>query len=493
MPTRPGNSLLARAMARVEQVQRPTGPARPGPIRLSDSAAFRIAVFFAVMFLAGGVAFSAVLWWNTAGALDRGVDAVIRADAIALTERFDTGGRLAVVEAIRDRIANDTESQTLYRLADREGRPLAGNLTRMPEELDGPEPAGPELRWFRMPLLREDDWTEARLYRADLANGDVLVVGRDVEERLRLRALLATGLGWGAVASAVLALLGALALRRALASRLRPATETAAAIAGGDLSQRVPMTGREDEFDRLGGTLNAMLDRIATLMTGIRGVSDAIAHDLRTPIARARGRLEESLVRDADAEALRHAVEQGIADLDGIIRVFQAVLRIAEAEAGGRRAFAPLDLVPLLEDAADLYGAIAEAKGIALRTDWPEALPAVGDRDMLLQAVANLLDNAVKFSPEGGAITLSAAVTGSRLRVTVADEGPGLSPADRARAADRFFRADSARATPGFGLGLSLVRAVAGMHDGELSLADARPGADPPGLAATLTLPAARA
>ncbi|WP_052401495.1 sensor histidine kinase [Muricoccus aerilatus] len=459
----------------------------PAP-RLIDSAGFRFAVFFAVMFLLGGVAFAGIVWWNTAGGLDRQTDAAIRADVAALMQRYRDAGRAGVEQAIIFRLQRDGDSQDLYRLTDAAGRQIAGNLADTPDELDGPAPEAEALRWLRAPLVREGALTEARLYRADLANGDRLIVGRDVEERLRLRELLGRGLGWAASASCLIALIGALLLRRALQSRLRPAAETVQAIAQGDLSQRVPLSGKEDEFDRLGRTLNAMLDRIGTLMAGIRGVSDAIAHDLRTPVARARGRLEEAL--DGDAETMRRAIETGLADLDGMTRIFQAVLRITEAEAGARRAaFASLDLAPLLADAAELYDAIAEARGVALRVDLPESLPLTGDRDLLLQAVANLLDNAVKFSPAGGIIRLSAGLSAGALRITVADEGPGLSPADRARAGERFFRADSARATPGYGLGLSLVRAVAGLHGGELVLADTRPGASPPGLSATLILP----
>ncbi|WP_309228629.1 HAMP domain-containing sensor histidine kinase [Roseomonas sp. KE2513] len=459
----------------------------PAP-RLIDSAGFRFAVFFAVMFLLGGVAFAGIVWWNTAGGLDRQTDAAIRADVAALMQRYRDAGRAGVEQAITFRLQRDGDAQDLYRLTDAAGRQIAGNLAATPDELDGPAPDAEALRWLRAPLVREGALTEARLYRADLSNGDRLIVGRDVEERLRLRELLGRGLGWAASASCLIALIGALLLRRALQSRLRPAAETVQAIAQGDLSQRVPLSGKEDEFDRLGRTMNAMLDRIGTLMAGIRGVSDAIAHDLRTPVARARGRLEEAL--DGDAETMRRAIETGLADLDGMTRIFQAVLRITEAEAGARRAaFGSLDLAPLLADAAELYDAIAEARGVALRVDLPESLPLTGDRDLLLQAVANLLDNAVKFSPAGGVIRLSAGLSAGALRITVADEGPGLSPADRARAGERFFRADSARATPGYGLGLSLVRAVAGLHGGELVLTDTRPGASPPGLSATLILP----
>ena len=466
-----------------------SGQIRRAPVpRLVDSAGFRFAVFFAVMFLLGGVAFAGIVWWNTAGGLDRQTDAAIRADVAALLQRYREAGRAGVEEAISFRLQRDGDSQDLYRLADAAGRQIAGNLSAMPDELDGPPPEGEPLRWLRTALVREDALTEARLYRADLPNGDRLIVGRDVEERLRLRELLARGLGWAASAAGLIAFIGALLLRRALQARLRPAADTVTAIAQGDLSQRVPLSGREDEFDRLGRTLNAMLDRIGTLMTGIRGVSDAIAHDLRTPVARARGRLEEAL--DGDPETMRRAIETGLADLDGMTRIFQAVLRITEAEAGARRAaFAALDLSPLLADAAELYDAIAEARGAALRATLPETLPFTGDRDLLLQAVANLLDNAVKFSPAGGHIHLTAGISGGALRITVADDGPGLPVADRARAGERFFRADSARATPGYGLGLSLVRAVAGLHGGELVLADTHPGADPPGLSATLVLP----
>lgn len=262
------------------------------------------------------------------------------------------------------------------------------------------------------------------------------------------------------------------------------------AIAGGDLSRRVPISSQGDEFDRLARTMNTMLERIDRLMTGVRGVSDAIAHDLRTPIARARAKLEDALETAPDEAALRQCVEQGIADLDAITRVFQALLRIAEAEAGARRrAFAPLDLAPLLADAADIYGATAEAGGQELQTRIPERLEIVGDRDLLFQAVANLLDNAVKFAPADGHVVLSAqALPDGGAEITVMDDGAGIDLADRARAGERFFRADAARSSPGSGLGLSLVQAVAQLHGGALTLADAQMVPGRRGLRATLSI-----
>ena len=456
----------------------------PPLLGLVRSASGRFALLFTAIFAAAATAAAVVLWWNTAGALDRQVEAAIRADATALVERRRADGIEALAAAIADRLAVDVQNEALYLLVGPEGQAIAGNLSAWPPEAQGDQP------WLRLPLQRDGSMTEARLLRVELGGGHRLLVGRDVAEKLRLRALLSGGIAWAAMASAALALLGAWMLRRALERRLRPAYRTAEVIGAGDLTPRVPLSERDDEFDKLGKTMNAMLDRIAQLMEGVRGVSDAIAHDLRTPIARARAKLEEALVSADDAEQLRAAIEQGIADLDGIARIFQAVLRIAEVEAGSRRAaFAATDLAPMLTDLAELYGAAAEAHEQHLEVRLPARLPLVGDRDLLGQAVTNLLDNALKFTPEGGTVTLSARAEAGLLEIAVADDGPGMPDADRERAGERFFRADAARSTPGSGLGLSLVRAVAALHGGDVVLGETHPAAARPGLRVTLRLP----
>jgi len=453
---------------------------------LARSAALRLALLFAALFAAAVAAFAAVMWWGTAGALDRQTDAAIRADAASLGARAAEHGALSLVPAIDERMDLDFENLNVYLLRAADGRILAGNLPAWPEAM--PREAG----LHSIPLRRDGgDWrTEARVAYLALADGAELLVGRDIAEKLRLRGVLAEGLGFSAAVALTIAVLGAALLRRAVEARLAPAASTAEAIAGGDLTRRVPLSGRGDEFDQLGAIMNTMLDRIGTLMEGVRGVSDSLAHDLRTPLARARARLEEALASAGDdPAALRGAVERGIADLDSIIRIFHALLRIAEAEAGARRAaFRPLDLAEVAADAAEFYGAAAEAKGQRILLSLPGTLPLTGDRDLLLQAIANLLDNAVKFAPEGGSISLSAEASGGVVELRVADGGPGLAAADRARAGERFFRADSARSTPGSGLGLSLVRAVAHLHGGELLLDDALPGGNPPGLLARLRL-----
>jgi signal transduction histidine kinase len=371
----------------------------------------------------------------------------------------------------------------IYLLVDESGQHLAGNLR------DWPTAIGEDGTWVRIRIEHDGVIAEARVHHRDLP-GLRLLVGRDESERVQLRLLLTEGVAWSLGAMLVFASIGAGLIRRALQVRMGPAVATALGIGGGDLSHRVPLSGRGDEFDRLGATMNDMLDRIASLMAGLRSVSDAIAHDLRTPIARARAKLEESLTTAAGETELRAAMEEGIADLDNITRVFQALLRIAEAEAGARRAaFAPLDLREVLRDAAEFYEAMAEAREQRLETDLPAELPLVGDRDLLLQAVANLLDNAIKFTPPGGTIRLSAWKTETRIEIAVSDSGPGLSPEERAQAPDRFFRADASRHMPGSGLGLSLVRAVAQLHAGEVRLEDAAPRADPPGLRVVISLP----
>jgi signal transduction histidine kinase len=448
------------------------------------SAGFRFAALFAVLFLAAILGFALMLWWGTAGTLSRQIDDAIRADAIGLQEAWRGGGTAAVKDAIGERLAVDIDDHAIYLLMDTAGNRLAGNLDRWPGAGEIPG------SWSADMVRRDGVEVPARLHHVPLDQGHRLLVGRDATDRERLRTLLSEALLWSFAVAVAFALAGAAALRRALADRLRAASATAGAIAAGDLSRRVPLSTQRDEFDQLGESMNAMLDRIDQLMVGIKGVSDSIAHDLRTPIARARMRLENALLSAPDAESLRAAMETTMADLDGISRVFQALLRIAEAEAGARRAaFASFDLAAVLTDAAEVYGALAEERGQHLETSWPDRLEMIGDRDMVLQAIANLLDNAVKFTPEGGTIRLSASAPARGKReISVRDEGPGLAAEDRARAGQRFFRADPSRALPGSGLGLSLVKAVAALHGGELRLRDGQPGAARPGLEAQLIL-----
>jgi signal transduction histidine kinase len=219
----------------------------------------------------------------------------------------------------------------------------------------------------------------------------------------------------------------------------------------------------------------------------VRQVSNAIAHDLRTPITRARGRLEEAVVHASTEAELRAAIERATADLDGIVAVFQALLRIAEIEAGSRRsAFASFDFAPVLAGVVELYEAVAEDRGLTVTLESPDGLPMHGDQALLQQAVANLVDNAVKFSPPGQSVSVLARPSPTGTDIVVTDHGPGIPPSDLDRATERFFRGEKARSTPGAGMGLALVQAVAQLHGGHLALEDAEPG-----LRATLSVPVA--
>jgi signal transduction histidine kinase len=439
----------------------------------------RLAAIYAGLFGASALALVLFLWWETATLLDRQVEAAIIADARGLAEQFNDGGLPALTSTIRDRLVLNVDDDAIYLLVDDYGTRLAGNLERWPPGVVYPE------MWYELAVERGGVRAAARVRRFDLPGGVHLLVGRDVRTRLALRNLLTDALFWAVLVLFLLAGAGALLMNRLFRSMLANVSATSAAIAAGDLSRRVQHSGRGDEFDNLAETINDMLDRIARLMDGVRQVSNAIAHDLRTPIARARARLEYASEHAQTEADLHAAVDRALADLDGVVQIFQALLRIAEIEAGARRsAFADVDLSPVLADLAELYGALAEDIGLTLELSLPPALRVHGDRDLLQQAVANLLDNAVKFSPHGGKVRLEAMVVVGEVRVLVSDQGSGIPIADRQRAVQRFFRGEQARHTPGSGLGLALVSAVAQLHGGALTLED-----NSPGLRAVLTLP----
>lgn len=458
-------------------------PARPrrGADGYFAQSGVRFGLIYAALFGASSLALAAFLWWSTAGLLDRQNEAAILVDVQALTERLVLGGVPSLADTIEQRIAGNVDDDAVYLLTDALLQRLAGNLEAWPRRV------GLDTVWADLPIDRGGVRVLTRVYHAELPGGLHLLVGRDVEARVRLRGIVGDAMLWAAVIAVLLGTVGAMAVRSLFSATLADISATAAAIGAGDLSRRVKVTGHSDEFDMLAETINDMLDRITRLMDGVRQVSNAIAHDLRTPITRARMRLEDAARTARDEADLRQAIERAQSDLDGIVAVFQALLRIAEIEAGARRsAFSRVDVAPLLTDLAELYEAAAEDTGQTLSARIPPAAAVFGDRDMIQQAVANLLDNAMKFSPPGGVIRLSATVLPRAIEITVADDGPGIPDVDRARATERFFRGETARSTPGSGLGLALVQAVALLHGGMLRLED-----NAPGLRAVLHLPVA--
>jgi signal transduction histidine kinase len=323
-----------------------------------------------------------------------------------------------------------------------------------------------------------------------LPAGFRLLVGRDVEERERLGVVIRRAAGWSLLLVFVLGCFASWFVARRVLKRVDGMNETAHAIMAGDLKGRLSISGTGDELDRLALNLNAMLDRIGELMAGMQQVSDNIAHDLKTPLTRLRNRAEEALRTAKTPDELRAALDGSIDEADNLIRVFNALLMIARLEAGRiNDSMADIDLSEIVSGMAELYEPLAEEAGLSLVTNLAPELHVPGNRELIGQALANLIDNALKYGPPEGegepVVTVSAARAGADIELSVADHGPGIPEADRGRVLERFVRLDQSRSKPGFGLGLALAAGVARLHGGQLRLED-----NAPGLRVVIVLPA---
>jgi signal transduction histidine kinase len=310
-----------------------------------------------------------------------------------------------------------------------------------------------------------------------------LMVGRDIRELARIREIFGRASLYGLSLTMGLSLIGGILMGLSAQRRIAQLNRTTRQIIAGDMSQRAPVVGNDDELDELATSINAMLDQIETLMGGIRHVGDSVAHDLRGPLTRLRNRLESVA---ADSHPSREDLTQCVAQAERLLDTFNALLRIARVESGAyRSAFAPLNLAQIARDVCELYQAAADQRQIELVFDGPASVGVFGDRELLAQALTNLLDNAIKYSPTGASVHVDLSRDGDRVRLGVADSGPGVPAAERERVLERFTRLDRARSQPGNGLGLALVKAVAEQHHGHVSLTD-----NGPGLRVTLELPA---
>jgi len=454
------------------------------PAELLRSSTFRLTLLYVI--LVGGAMLSLLgfIYWSTIGFMSSQVDDTIEAEIVGLAEQYRARGLNGLVRTINERIERSPRSSSIYLFASPSLQPLAGNLNGWPEGT--PDAAG----WLEFDVDDPNQGLKnvnARARVFILQGNFKLLVGRDVRELQGMQALIEQALLWGVGMTIALAGLGGWMLSRTTLRRLEDINDTSREIMAGDLSRRVPTRGTSDDFDELAGNLNGMLDEIERLMDGIRHVSDNIAHDLRTPLTRLRHKLEtlrDGSLGDTEREA---RVEESIQQADQLLATFSALLRIARIEAGGyRMQMSAIDVGALLRDAAELYEASIEEKRLELsvRVDGRPFLQ--GDRDLVFQAVANLIDNALKFTPPGGRIELSASRARGRIVLGVADTGPGIPAEHRQAVLKRFHRLENSRSTPGSGLGLSLVSAVARMHQAELELSD-----NAPGLAVCLSFPAA--
>lgn len=438
--------------------------------RLLHSSTFRLAVIYMALFSTSVLLLLGFIYWSTAGYMVRQTDATIEAEVVGLAERYDRTGLAGLTGLISERLTRDPRSPVIYLLTDPNFQPLLGNLPRWPQ---GSEPKTGWLS-FRLDDTRQPEIhghaARARLFR--LRGGFNLLVGRDVHELEKIQRLIITTLFWGLAITVVLALLGGTMMSRGFLRRIESINDTCREIIYGDLSRRIPVRPSNDDFDQLAGNLNNMLDQIETLMAGVRQVSDNVAHDLRTPLARLRNRLE-TLREQVDGDGPRELLDLAVAEADGLLSTFKALLRIGQIESGNRRAgFKEVDLAHLLRDVTELYEPLAEEKGQHIELALAAGQPIRGDRDLLFQAFANLLDNAIKYTPMGGRIRV--VLTGEE--VTVADNGPGIPNYAREQVFQRFYRLEESRTTPGNGLGLSLVAAVGSLHNARIRMEDNAPG-----------------
>jgi signal transduction histidine kinase len=456
--------------------------------RLGRTHAFRLAALYFLVFAlsVSGVLF--FVYWATADFVERQTEATLSAEVTGLAEQYAQRGMSGLVQIVAARSAGDRGDGMLYLVTNPRGQPLAGNITDWP----GAVPARPGALSFQLDV-RANGHIERHPARGILfaiPDGFRLFVGRDISDAEAYRDRIKTTLLWSGLVALAIGVLGGTVMSRNMLRRVEQVNRTAERVVAGDLSDRVPRAGTDDEFDQLAANLNGMLDQIERLMTAMREVTDNVAHDLKTPLARLRARLELALLGPQDGAAQSEAIRAAIEEADRLLATFNALLSIAEAEAGaGGRSGERLDLGEIVGAAVELYEPLAEEKGLALRFDSTPGTMISGDRHLLSQAVANLLDNALKYGGDGSEIAVAVRRRDGCALIEVADCGPGIPEADRESVFDRFVRLEPSRSTPGNGLGLSLVRAVARRHGGTVSLANHNPAPRHPGLKVQIKIP----
>ncbi len=462
--------------------------------RLIRTTAFKLSLLYLAVFtaLSGFLLFSISSNTNTliTGQVVQTVDAEIE----GLADQFARGGVRALVTAIDARARRPDAS--IYLLIDFAGNALAGNISRLPttvlEEADG---GVRRVTYFRREAdgeVNRESERQAVVRTFEIPGGFRLLVGRDLGEQQRFKEVLAGAMRvWLLV---VLAMAGVswLFVSRYVLRRIDAMAATGNQIMEGNLSRRLPVAGNGDEFDRLALSLNGMLERIEQLMQGLRDVTDNIAHDLKTPLTRMRTRIEAALRDGGTGTDYRQAMEETLEDCDGLLRIFDALLRIARVESMSPEAgHEQVDLKQVALEVADLYQPVVEDDGGSLTVVGEGEFQALANRELVAQALVNLIENALKYGqPEDGqplAITLKLEQEHDRIAISVADNGRGIEEKDRGRVLDRFVRLEESRTEPGYGLGLSLVKAIARLHGGSLALGDAGPG-----LVARIDLPAAQ-
>jgi signal transduction histidine kinase len=442
-------------------------------------SALTLTVIFVMLSLVVLALFASPVWYAWRKFIDENRTHILQADTQRLTSVFQKRGKDALVAAIDSRIDVQPEGDEKYiLLTDASRKKIAGNLSVWPEDV----PA--ESGTYTLPIhLDVAHVISAVVVRTTLPGGYNLLVGRNLAYHHQVEHLFMLGLEGSAGIILLLGIAGGFLIRRALLSEVHRISQTTSAIVEGNLSQRLPVHGSKDEFDMLAVTVNRMLDQIEQLIQGVRNISNAIAHDLRTPLAELRARLEELSLTRPGPDRTFDEIDTAVADVDRVIAIFNALLRLAEIDTGARRSgFVLVDVNRIMEDAAEFYQPVAEMKGMAINLHRSSHATVSGDPLLLAQAIGNLIDNAIKYAPENSTIQLELEkVAGNEepdscIGIVVSDNGPGIPDAEKPRVIERFYRSDVSRGTPGVGLGLSMVAAVAKLHGGVLQLEDNHPG-----------------
>ncbi|HEX3883174.1 MAG TPA: HAMP domain-containing sensor histidine kinase [Stellaceae bacterium] len=449
-----------------------------GARRLVKTHAVRLAALYFAVFAASVLGVLLFVYWTSADFVERQTEATLDAEVTGLAEQYAQRGLTGLIQIVAARSAGDRGDGMLYLVTDPQGKPLVGNIADWPRGAKAQ--TGPVSFTVEVSAKGRRETHPARGMLFVIPDNFRLLVGRDISDAATFRDRVKTTLLWSGLVALGVGLIGGSVMSRNLLRRVEQVNRTAERVIAGNLSDRVPVGGTRDEFDQLAANLNGMLDQIERLMTGMREVTDNIAHDLKTPLARLRARLELSLLAPAGDAAQADAIRAAIDEADRLLATFNALLSITEAESGARRDRAePLDLGELARGVAELYEPVAEESGFVLRLDSPPGVTIRGDRHILSQAVANLLDNALKYGAGAetpGEIVLAVGEADGNATLEVSDRGPGIPEADRETVFDRFVRLEPSRSTPGNGLGLSLVRAAARLHDGAVTLGDNAPG-----------------
>jgi signal transduction histidine kinase len=439
-------------------------------MRRARSVIWRFGALVFLFQLLGAGLVLATVHQMTSRALEANSSALTRELQEEVTASYRTGGASAARAMIAARLADDGDGQSVMLLADPAGRPLAGNLGAWPPTVMPGEP------WRVADLYRTESAAPERmgLLATRLPDGTRLLTGHVVESDLRFGGVMEQAMLSALLLALPLAALAAWLSARLIQSKVRTIVATAAAVETGEMDRRIPADGSGDAFEDLGRSINAMLDRIMALVSEMRLVTDGLAHDLRSPLTRLKAVLDRALsdVRDADA---RMALGRALEEVDILLSMLTTALLISRTEAGiGREGFADVDIAAMLRDLQEMYGALADERDVEIVVEAPDVLMARVHRELIVQALANLIDNALKYG--GGHILLSARATASEITLGVADNGSGIAPDQREEALRRFGRLDAARHMSGAGLGLSLVAAVARLHGGALALGDNAPG-----------------